>query len=587
MANIHNQALLEGIQLGVYEIKEASKIGTFDITYRAWNHHLKEWVEILEYFPHDFAIRANDGLGVEPKSPSHKEDFEYGLKAFLELAEELAQIEHTNIVKTENILQFNGTAYLILAYQEGVPLSKLIQSRSFFAETELKFILLSILDALKKAHKHNTIHGGIQPETIILDKNGIPFLTHFSSARLAAAKHTTKFTDELAPGYSAPELYGRPHTPGPATDYYGLGATMYYCITHNQPTDAQSRLTALSKGESDPVAPLAKPSDSMYSTELLQAIDWMLRPNYNNRPRSANEIITLLNSGPTDNQGGQTTSPHDDIAIPDHNPIVKKPLWIGIMAGIFGLIIFGLWFVNQPSETNGDKAVIATAQPLTQSNPSKAVATPNAIEDQPVALTTTESSQEPKPASKPQPTNKELNQPDKKLQPANETIHVETGTDDKLPQNDMETESKPVSKPQSDNTITPTIKPESGQKVEAIEKSPHSLEKQKSQANPSHEGSINGYLAAAKKAMKEVRFTTPAGNNAYEYYQKVLAKEPGNAEALAGRQRIVDRYAWFIRKSKADGKLDKAKRVLQRAESVLPNDPKLQIIREELSDTKE
>ena len=64
MTHIHDQILPEGTQLGVYEIKEASKIDTFDITYRAWNHHLKERVEIQEYFPNDFAIRANDGLGV-------------------------------------------------------------------------------------------------------------------------------------------------------------------------------------------------------------------------------------------------------------------------------------------------------------------------------------------------------------------------------------------------------------------------------------------------------------------------------------------------------------------------------------------
>jgi serine/threonine protein kinase len=233
MTYIHDQILPEGTQLGVYEIKEASQIDTFDITYRAWNHHLKGWAEIQEYFPHDFAIRANDGLSVKSKSPNDKENFEYGLKAFLDQAEILTQIEHPNIVTAENILQFNGTAYLIMDYQEGVPLSTLVRSPASFAETELKFILVSILNALQKVHEYKIVHGGIQPATIILGENGEPLLTDFAVARLAIAAHTAKLAGELAAGYAPPELYEHANESGPATDFYALGATMYYCITHN------------------------------------------------------------------------------------------------------------------------------------------------------------------------------------------------------------------------------------------------------------------------------------------------------------------------------------------------------------------
>ncbi len=291
MTHMHDQILPEGTQLGVYEIKKASKIDTFDITYRAWNHHLKERVEIREYFPHDFAIRAKDGLGVESKSPSDKENFDYGLKTFLDRAEILTQIEHPNIVKAENILQFNGTAYLILDYQEGVPLSKLVRSPASFAETELKFILVSILNALQKVHEYKIVHGGIQPATIILRKDGEPLLTDF-----AVAAHTSKLAGELAPGYAPPERYEHAHEPGAASDFYALGATMYYCLTQKQPTGAQNRIKALSKGEPDPMASLSGSLGATYSAELLQVIDWMLRPEYNNRPQSATEILALLKS---------------------------------------------------------------------------------------------------------------------------------------------------------------------------------------------------------------------------------------------------------------------------------------------------
>lgn len=585
MSHIHNQILPEGTHLGVYEIKKASKIDRFDITYRAWNHHLKEWVEIQEYFPHDFAIRANDGLGVESKSPSDKENFEFGLKAFLDQSEVLTQIEHPNIVKAENILQFNGTAYLIMDYQEGVPLSKLVRSPASFAETELKFILVSILKALQKVHQYKIVHGGIQPATIILDKNGEPLLTDFATARWAIAAHTAEFASELAPGYAAPELYEHTNEPRPASDFYALGATMYYCITHNQPTAAQSRVMALSKGEPDPIASLSGSPDTPYSAELLQAIDWMLRPEYNHRPHSATEILALLKSESINDLAGPITSKQEAIEVANSSPIAKNPVWIGVMVGIVGLVIVGIWFGKQPSEISGDKASTVTAQPLFQPNTGKTTATLETKEDQSVA----QSSQESVPNKISESTKNEINESEKLPKQADEEMQLGTSADDNQPQNVVIAKSKsfPVSKSVSQAELKDKMRTaqdsDRSQGLAVTDNSRHQSKKQNLPEKPTDVVLIKEYLAAAKKAMKAVRLTTPSKDNAYKYYQMVLAVEPDNAEALAGLQKIVDRYVWFLQKARAEGKLNAAKRALQKAESVLPDDPKLRSIRAELA----
>ncbi len=593
MTHIHDQILPEGTRLGVYEIKKASKIDTFDITYRSWNHHLKERVEIQEYFPHDFAIRANDGLGVESRSSGDKENFDYGLKSFLEQAEILTQIEHPNIVKAENILQFNGTAYLILDYQEGVPLSKLARSPASFAETELKFILVSILNALQKVHEYKIVHGGIQPATIILGKNGEPLLTGFAAARLAIAAHTAKLADDLAAGYAPPELYEHADVSGPATDFYALGATMYYCITHNQPTAAQSRILALSKGEPDPVASLSGSPGTPYSAELLQAIDWMLRPEYNNRPYSATEILVLLKSESVNGQAGPITPGQEAKDVANSSPIARKPVWIGVMAGIVGLVIVGLWFAKKPSEIIDDKAGIVTDQPLFQPDSGKITATSNTKKDQSAALSATQSSQESDPGKLTGHTKKEINESEKQPKQAGEEIQPGTSADDNQAKNRMIAEStsfpasKPVSRPELKDKITSEQEAGRAQQIAVIDKSLHQPKKQNLPEKPTGEGPIKGYLAAAKKAMKALRLTTPSRDNAYKYYQMVLAIDPDNAEALAGLQKIVDRYVGFIQKSKAEGKINLAKRTLKKAESVLPDDPGLQSIHAELTAVKE
>jgi serine/threonine protein kinase len=518
MTNIHDKTLPAGTQIGVYEIKGTVKVNPFDIIYRAWNHHLKEQVRIQEYFPNDFAVRASDGLRVEAKSLEDKENFDYGLKAFLDQAEMLTQIEHPNLVLAENSLPFNDTAYLIMSTRDGTSLSKLIQSETAFAETELKFILVSILNALQKIHEYKMVHGGIQPAAILLGKDGEPLLTYFSAARLTIAARTAQFSDELASGYAPAEQYEPENVPGPATDFYALGATMSACILHDKPIAAQSRVTALSQGEPDPMGSLSAAASATYSVELLQAIDWMLQPEYSRRPQSAGEILTLLKSEQISGPAELSSAKQVGAEVVNSNPIIKNALWIGVMTGIVVLVTFGLWFDKKPAEIADDKKNTVATQPLFQRNPGKTAVTPEIKEDQ-------------------------------------STIHSIVA------QSNPELDSEKIFEP---------------------EQQPEQIDLEAPLKTKTDEVLIQKYLAVAEKAYKAGHFTTPSRNNAYKYYQMVLVTEPENAEARAGLQKIVGRYVQFIEKAKIEGKLNMVRLYLQRAELVLPDDPKLQNIRKEL-----
>ena len=51
--------------------------------------------------------------------------------------------------------------------------------------------------------------------------------------------------------------------------------------------------------------------------------------------------------------------------------------------------------------------------------------------------------------------------------------------------------------------------------------------------------SVNQLLAEARRAMNEQRLLAPAGNNAFEFYQKVLQKQPGNQVATDALRETV------------------------------------------------
>lgn len=99
---------------------------------------------------------------------------------------------------------------------------------------------------------------------------------------------------------------------------------------------------------------------------------------------------------------------------------------------------------------------------------------------------------------------------------------------------------------------------------------------------PSATHSVTQYLANAEQAIKELRLTTPKGNNAQEYYAAILAVDPDNADARTGMQKIVDMYVYFIEKAIADDKAHTAKVYLQRAELLQPGSEKLKTLRAEL-----
>ncbi|PTN12411.1 hypothetical protein [Nitrosomonas aestuarii] len=107
-------------------------------------------------------------------------------------------------------------------------------------------------------------------------------------------------------------------------------------------------------------------------------------------------------------------------------------------------------------------------------------------------------------------------------------------------------------------------------------------EEHEMQSTASHHA-ISQHLAAAEEAIKALRMTTPAGDNAYEHYQAVLAIDPNNAKAHAGIEKMVDIYVYFVEKAIAEDELNNARVYLQRAENIKPGSSKLKSLRAELN----
>ncbi|MCH9674907.1 MAG: serine/threonine protein kinase [Gammaproteobacteria bacterium] len=178
----YSHALRAGHVLHWYEVKRVLGEGGFGVTYLAYDRNLGIDVAIKEYLPNELAVRLSD-TSVQAKSSSYQNDYESGLTRFIEEGQALAEFDHPNIVKVFTSFQANGTAYLVMRYEEGEDLSRLLGRGVIFSEGEIKKLLLPILDGLEGVHNKGWIHRDIKPSNIIIRADGSAVLTDFGSAR--------------------------------------------------------------------------------------------------------------------------------------------------------------------------------------------------------------------------------------------------------------------------------------------------------------------------------------------------------------------------------------------------------------------
>lgn len=93
---------------------------------------------------------------------------------------------------------------------------------------------------------------------------------------------------------------------------------------------------------------------------------------------------------------------------------------------------------------------------------------------------------------------------------------------------------------------------------------------------------ISRLLILAKEALREDHLMIPARRSAYRYYQQVLSLEPGNAEALRGLGKIVERYVTLTRYAIQRQDKIRANRYITRALRVRPGDAHLLALKDSM-----
>lgn len=220
------------------------KPGVFGISYMAWDIYTETRAVIREYFPAVCVSRAPGSIFPALHSNEDKALFAYGLEQFITEGKKLRDFRHPCLLRVRDIFEENQTAYMVMNYQEGKPLTRLLSSVGGFLEWEKACkIVYHLLDGVKTLHASGYIHHDINPKGIMCtDVDAMPVIMGFSAAKLSFFKKLFGVSEAAFSSYSALENYVSSMRKGPWTDIYSCGAVLYKMITGDDPASAPERL---------------------------------------------------------------------------------------------------------------------------------------------------------------------------------------------------------------------------------------------------------------------------------------------------------------------------------------------------------
>ena len=230
--------------IGRYTIEGVLGQGGFGITYLGMDELHKKKVAIKEFFPQGIVTRNIEYEDtVTVTLVGEKENYEKGKERFLKEAQTMAMFsKDKGIVKALDFFEINNTAYIVMEYLEGVTLKQYLRENKRIDAEDLVELLVPLIEALDEIHSQGLIHRDISPDNIMVLPDGRIKLMDFGAARDYTEFGEKSLSIVLKPGYAPPEQYQTHGVQGPWTDIYALCATMYKCITGENPPDAIDRV---------------------------------------------------------------------------------------------------------------------------------------------------------------------------------------------------------------------------------------------------------------------------------------------------------------------------------------------------------
>ncbi|MER6122343.1 serine/threonine-protein kinase [Streptomyces sp. NPDC001795] len=192
-----------------------------------------------------------------------------------------ARINHSAVVTVHDVLEHDNRPWIVMELVEGGSLADAVKEHGRVDPVEAARIGVWVLRALRAAHSAGVLHRDVKPGNVLLAADGRVLLTDFGIAQVEGDTTITR-TGEIVGSvdYLAPERV-RGHDPGPSSDLWALGATLYTAVEGRSPFRRTSPLTTMQAVVDE------EPASPRFAGALEPVITALLRKDPAQRPDAA------------------------------------------------------------------------------------------------------------------------------------------------------------------------------------------------------------------------------------------------------------------------------------------------------------
>jgi serine/threonine-protein kinase len=256
---------------GKYEILKKVGQGGMSIVYLAMDNRLNKQWAVKEI--------KNDG----------SKSVETLLKGLEREANILKNVDHPVLPRIVDIINENGTIYVIMDFVEGKPLSDVLKQEGAQKQSDVIEWGRALASALDYLHSMNPpiIYRDMKPSNVMLKPDGAVKLIDFGTAKEYVIENNADTTALGTRGYAAPEQFGDAQGRGiyntdARTDIYNLGATLYHLVTGKNPCEPPYEIKPIRQW------------NPMLSSGLEQIIIKCCQANPQDRYQSCSELLYAL-----------------------------------------------------------------------------------------------------------------------------------------------------------------------------------------------------------------------------------------------------------------------------------------------------
>ncbi len=160
-------------------------------------------------------------------------------------ARSTATLNHKNVVAVFDIVEEDGSLWMVMEHVPSRTLAQLTRDEGPLSPERVADVGAQVAAGLAAAHAAGVIHRDVKPANVLVGEDGVAKIGDFGIARSLGDEPLTQAGLVTGtPSYFSPEL-AEGHDPGPESDVWALGATLYTAVEGTPPYPAQDNPVAM------------------------------------------------------------------------------------------------------------------------------------------------------------------------------------------------------------------------------------------------------------------------------------------------------------------------------------------------------